>query len=146
MLRIVGLAIGALAAAALAIPGADTPGTAEAATRGAEAELIASLREMAQAPVSADGWAVALQAPDPSEIPAEPATEVAAVTPNERLVVQPDALNLRAEPSTEAEVLGRLLRGEAVAVEGRDGGWVRVATAAGATGWAHADYLAAAAN
>lgn len=51
-------------------------------------------------------------------------------------------LNLRKGPSTEAEVLAVLEKGERVRVERREGTWVNVVTRGGKKGWVHARYLA----
>src|SRR5688572_33272420 len=146
MLRIVLLGVIAGVAAMALLPGTEDPAQANAvAGTRAEVQLITSLRELAQVPEGAADMRVALLAPEPGVTqPAAPVAEVAATPAAERMVVTSDALNLRARPSGDAEVLGRLLRGEAVEVAGREGGWVQVATADGATGWAYSDYLAVA--
>jgi uncharacterized protein YgiM (DUF1202 family) len=146
MLRIALLGVIAGLVAMALLPGTDDPAQANAvAGTRAEVQLITSLRELAQVPEGAADMRVALLAPEPGVAQAAaPVVEIAATPAAERLVVTSDALNLRARPSSDAEVLGRLLRGEAVEVAGREGGWVQVATADGATGWAYSDYLAVA--
>jgi uncharacterized protein YgiM (DUF1202 family) len=109
----------------------------------AELELIASLRELAQVPEGASEARASLRAAA-AAVPAAPPVAAEPETPAERMVVTSDALNLRSGPSTDAEVLGRLLEGDSVEVAGREGGWIQVATADGATGWAYSDYLAVA--
>jgi N-acetylmuramoyl-L-alanine amidase len=54
-----------------------------------------------------------------------------------------DNVNLRATPSTSAEILAKLPFGATVTLLGRDnvGGWVRVRTADGKTGWLAARFL-----
>ena len=128
------------------LPRAESP--AENAATGvtrSEIELITSLRTLAQVPEGAG-----LEEPLRREVAAaETAPPVVPPADNrgegaERMIVTSSALNLRAAPSSDAEVLGRLLEGDAVEVASRDGGWVEVATADGATGWAYSDYLAVA--
>jgi uncharacterized protein YgiM (DUF1202 family) len=106
----------------------------------AEARMIDQLRTLARPPNRIES-----PLPDPAETTLAVAQLSAGATPRaagDRMVVVPEALNVRSAPSTESEVLGRLLQGEAVDVAGREGGWVRIATANGTTGWASADYLA----
>lgn len=127
-------------------PDASSEPRAGAATV-AEARLIARLRDMAKPPVLlADAYAPAsratadLGAATPTgATPGE--TVVAAV---EVLTVNASALNVRAEPSSGSQVLGRLLQGETVEVAQRKNGWVEVANADGLVGWAHGDYLVSA--
>jgi uncharacterized protein YgiM (DUF1202 family) len=144
MLRLLSLGALATAAALWLLPRAEDP-TQLAVVGGthAEMQLIASLRELAQVPEGASEARVSLRAAA-AAVPAAPPVAAEPEAPAERMVVTSDALNLRSGPSTDAEVLGRLLEGEAVEVAGRDGGWVQVATADGATGWAYSDYLAVA--
>jgi uncharacterized protein YgiM (DUF1202 family) len=149
MLRILSLGALATVAALWLLPPAQDP--AQSAVVGgtrAELELIASLRELAQVPEGVREVRVLRRPAIAPAAAAAPATVAVAApepqAPAERMVVTSDALNLRSRPSKDAEVLGRLLQGEAVEVEGRDGGWVQVATADGATGWAYSDYLAVA--
>lgn len=151
VLRII--AFGALAAigAAVLLPAGDgLPARTAFAGTAAEVELIASLRELAQVPEGIEEVRVALLPPDPGpQVIASSATAAETEVSGEaaeRLVVASEALNLRSGPSIGAEVLGRLLMGEAVAVEAREGGWVQVATADGVTGWAYGDYLMPEAN
>jgi hypothetical protein len=146
MLRIV--LVGALlgVGAMVLLPGPDD-GTQAPVVAGthAEAKLIANLRELAQVPEGLADVRVGFRAPEPATTAAAAqVVEVAATPAIERMVVISDALNLRASPSSDAEVLGRLLQGEAVQVAARDGGWVQVGTTDGATGWAYSDYLAVA--
>jgi uncharacterized protein YgiM (DUF1202 family) len=105
----------------------------------AEAQMVDRLRELAHPPATIprqpepDLQPIVVAAADK---PAQPAAE--------RLVVVPEALNLRSAPSMDSEVLDRLLQGQPVTVAEREGGWIRVATADGQDGWAAADFLAAA--
>jgi uncharacterized protein YgiM (DUF1202 family) len=136
--------IGALAVlgGALLLPGAEEPAqaTSVAAPR-AEVQLIASLRELAKAPEAIATQEVAWRAPEPAaQVPAEPVI----AAPSEELIVISEALNVRAGPNKTTEILGRLLHGEAVKVEARENGWVRVASASGVAGWANEDFLASA--
>lgn len=66
--------------------------------------------------------------------PAEPADAV-------RYTVTADILNVRAEPSLTAPVIGKLKQGAVVEKLDEDGDWFRVRLG-GLTGWAHSDYLA----
>jgi hypothetical protein len=59
------------------------------------------------------------------------------------LVVDAEALNLRAGPSATAEVLRALPRGTVVVEESRSGNWVQVRTEDDAVGWMSARYLRA---
>ena len=146
LLRSLLLGTFALGSAAMFLPRAESP--ADSAAPGvtrSEMQLITSLRALAQVPEGAATElplrreVAAVDAAPPVVPVADDADEAA-----ERMIVTSSALNLRAEPSSDAEVLGRLLEGDAVEVAGRDGGWVEVATADGATGWAYSDYLAVA--
>jgi uncharacterized protein YgiM (DUF1202 family) len=111
-----------------------------------EMQLISSLRELAQAPADIPASTILVQreAAAAERLPAAVPGAAVAERSVERMIVTSSSLNLREAPSTDARVLGRLLEGEAVEVAGRDGGWVQVATADGATGWAYSDYLAVA--
>jgi uncharacterized protein YgiM (DUF1202 family) len=114
-----------------------------------EMQLIASLRELAKAPVDAPASVILVQREAAAAEPLPPPVRTAAAETTadrsiERMIVTSSALNLRAAPSTDARVLGKLREGQAVEVGGRDGRWVEVATADGATGWAYSDYLAVA--
>jgi uncharacterized protein YgiM (DUF1202 family) len=143
MLKMLSLGTLATLAALWLLPRAeDTPVTMVGGTH-AELELIASLRELAQVPEGASEARASLRAAA-AAVPAAPPVAAEPESPAERMVVTSDALNLRSGPSTDAEVLGRLLEGDAVEVAGREGGWIQVATADGATGWAYSDYLAVA--
>jgi uncharacterized protein YgiM (DUF1202 family) len=143
MLKMLSLGTLATLAALWLLPRAeDTPVTMVGGTH-AELELIASLRELAQVPEGASEARASLRAAA-AAVPAAPPVAAEPETPAERMVVTSDALNLRSGPSTDAEVLGRLLEGDSVEVAGREGGWIQVATADGATGWAYSDYLAVA--
>jgi uncharacterized protein YgiM (DUF1202 family) len=109
-------------------------------------ELIASLRDLARVPKAA-APATPVQPVATAAGSASLEVAEAASTPQqaaEQMVVTVSALNLRQGPSTATQVLGSLREGQTVQGAGRDGGWVQVATAEGATGWAYSDYLAVA--
>ena len=61
--------------------------------------------------------------------------------PKEAVYVTASALNLRGGPSTKAKVIGRLLRGQELAVVQRTGAWVEVEADGSVTGWVHGDYV-----
>jgi uncharacterized protein YgiM (DUF1202 family) len=144
MIKLLWIGAVAVAGAALLLPGADEPAQANAIEPPrAEAQLIASLRELAKAPEAVATQEVAWRAPEPvAEITPTPVVE----TRREQLIVTSEALNLRAGPNKTTEILGRLMRGEAVEVEARENGWVRVASSSGATGWASEKFLVAVQN
>ena len=133
--------------AVISVPATGDPATPVSQTV-AEARLIDQLKEMATAPERANvpiiQASVILTAPRPT-LDTEPqlVAELSTTASEKLVVVNTEALNVRAGPSNTSNVLGRLMQGEAVEVAGRDGGWVRVATTEGVTGWAFADYLAA---
>ncbi|HSR72222.1 MAG TPA: SH3 domain-containing protein, partial [Kiloniellales bacterium] len=60
------------------------------------------------------------------------------------LYVTPDVVNLRAEASSEAPVVGRVTRGTAVPPLERSGSWVRIRTPDDPSleGWIHSSLLA----
>lgn len=64
-----------------------------------------------------------------------------AVPPEPLLIVEAEALNLRAGPSTSAAVMRALPRGTAVAERARSGNWVEVRAGDGTVGWMSARYL-----
>ena len=68
---------------------------------------------------------------------------MAAAPPGTRRVTG-DRVNLRADPSTEAERLGTLARDDAVEVLEDAGDWLRVRTSEGEEGWVAARFLAGA--
>jgi uncharacterized protein YgiM (DUF1202 family) len=112
-------------------------------------ELIASLRDLARVPKVAAAIAPVTPGPPEATAVGSASLEVAEAAPTperaaEQMVVTVSSLNLRQGPSTATQVLGSLREGQTVQVAGRDGGWVQVATAEGATGWAFSDYLAVA--
>lgn len=76
---------------------------------------------------------------------AQPPESVEAATAptvqDQTLVVDAEALNLRAGPSTTTEVLRALPQGTVVAEAARTGNWVQVRTADGEVGWMSARYL-----
>ena len=127
---------------ALATPGPQPTEPRASAATAAEARLIASLRALAAPPVLTED-AYAARPLDTQAAPVPAPAETATAEAAEVLVVKPEALNLRAAPSKNGEVLGRLLQGESVEVAGRENGWVQVANAEGVVGWAHGDFLAA---
>jgi uncharacterized protein YgiM (DUF1202 family) len=130
------------AGAALATPGPEQPTQPRLAGTVAEEQLIANLRELAAPAVTVSEDFASIRAarrgPPPQAIPAE--TEEAAA---EVLVVAPEALNLRAAPSTDSAVLGRLVQGQSVEVSGRENGWAQVADSSGTVGWAYGEFLVA---
>lgn len=138
------LAFAALSAAAVIVllpRGNDVIRTAAPSTTGAEASLIASLREMAKPPKDVPALDLHRYEPAP--------TVVAYVEPvdlpsprKQRMVVTESAVNVRAEPSKSGEITGRVTAGEFVDVADRKGGWVRIATPEGTIGWAYSDFLA----
>ncbi len=149
LLKIISLGTFALGATMLFLPRADDTAAQYpvADLTRSEMELIASLRDLARVP----------KPTAPAATPARPVAtaagsaplEVAEAAPTpeptaEQMVVTVSSLNLRQGPSTATQVLGSLREGQTVQVAGRDGGWVQVATAEGATGWAYSDYLAVA--
>jgi uncharacterized protein YgiM (DUF1202 family) len=126
----------------LAPRGTDVVQSAAPGVSHPEMQLISSLRELAQAPVDLPASIAIVQREAAAAEPLPPPVKTADTDrPVERMIVTSSALNLRAAPSTDARVLGKLREGQAVEVGGRDGGWVEVATADGATGWAYSDYL-----
>ena len=50
-------------------------------------------------------------------------------------------LHLRSGPSTDHDILDRLVRGTVLEVAGRDGVWFEVITLQGLEGWVHGDYV-----
>lgn len=56
-------------------------------------------------------------------------------------VVGAKRLNVRAEPTTTAKIVGVLAPGELVTVWALDNGWAIVQNGSGLTGWAAAEYL-----
>ncbi|MCW5713698.1 MAG: SH3 domain-containing protein [Bauldia sp.] len=66
--------------------------------------------------------------------------------PEPLLIVDTEALNLRAGPSTASAVLRALPRGTAVAEGVRNGNWVEVRTEDGTVGWMSVRYLREPAN
>jgi uncharacterized protein YgiM (DUF1202 family) len=148
LLKIISLGTFALGATMLFLPRADDTAAqypVSDLTRS-EMELIASLRDLARIPKAA---ATAKPVQREATKAGAPSLEVAgiAAVPEpaaDQMVVTVSALNLRQGPSTATQVLGSLREGQTVQVAGRDGGWVQVATADGATGWAFSDYLAVA--
>jgi hypothetical protein len=151
LLKLISLGTFALGATMLFLPRADDTAAQYpvADLTRSEMELIASLRDLARvpkptAPAATPARPVATAAGSASlEVAEAASTPVQAA---EQMVVTVSALNLRQGPSTATQVLGSLREGQTVQVAGRDGGWVQVATAEGATGWAYSDYLAVAAQ
>lgn len=131
------VAVGALAFVTT-LPSA-SGSTSPSTSTVAEARLIHQLREMAQPPAMAQ------------ELPRRTRVEVAMTAPAapqpaaavEKLVVVPAELNVRAEPSREAAIKGRLAHGDTIEVAERANGWVRL-TGGGLEGWANAEFLATA--
>jgi N-acetylmuramoyl-L-alanine amidase len=102
--------------------------------------LLLAAASWCLAAVLALPWAAAAAAGSPASsdsAPAEPADAAVAV----RYTVTADILNVRAEPSLTAPVIGKLKQGAVVEKLGEDGDWFRVRQG-GLTGWAHSDYLA----
>lgn len=78
--------------------------------------------------------------PPPAAAPeASPPPPAVAAPAEERVVgmmrVTASALNVRAEASTEAEVLRQVKKGEALSILREDESWVKVRLASGETGW-----------
>jgi TonB family protein len=70
-----------------------------------------------------------------------PAAEAKPTPPQEYVRVTGTRLNVREQPATGAAAVARVKKGERLAVLGRDGDWVRVKLADGATGWVHGKYV-----
>lgn len=87
----------------------------------------------------------ACAAPAPQPVPApEPVVEVP--SPAEEKVigtakVSASALNVRREPSTEADVVTQVKRGVVLAVLAENEGWTKVRLQSGETGWASSRFL-----
>ena len=85
-------------------------------------------------------------APPPPAPVAEPAAAPAPVVqPEEKVIgtvrVTASALNVRAEASTEANVLAQVKKGQALDVLREDESWVKVRLAGGETGWVAARFV-----
>jgi TonB family protein len=81
--------------------------------------------------------------PPPAQPPAEvsPPAEPSPAPPAETVRVTGSRLNVRSQPSTTAATVGRVKKGEKLAVLGRDGGWVQVKLGDGTSGWVSARYV-----
>jgi uncharacterized protein YraI len=79
--------------------------------------------------------------PPPAPVPVVPAAEVKPTPPQEYVRVTGSRLNVREQPTTGAAAVARVKKGERLEVLGRDGEWVRVRLADGATGWVHGKYV-----
>ena len=83
--------------------------------------------------------------PPPAPVP-EPEATTQAVAQEEKVIgsvrVTASALNVRAEASTEAEVVTQVKRGQSLEVLREDDSWVKVRLAGGETGWVAARFVA----
>ncbi len=84
--------------------------------------------------------ACAAPPPPPAEVVPEPVAAAAPVVAEPEkgigtVRVTASALNVRAEPSTEADVLTQAKRGQTFEMLREDGAWVKVRLASGETGW-----------
>jgi len=79
--------------------------------------------------------------PPPAPVPVVPAADVKPTPPQEYVRVTGSRLNVREQPTTSAAAVVRVKKGERLEVLGRDGEWVRVRLADGATGWVHGKYV-----
>ncbi len=89
------------------------------------------------------GLAVACRSAPPAPPPPVEAPPAAAETPPapERTVrVTTSRLNVREKPTTEARTVGRLRKGDRLAVLGADGVGLEVRLQDGSTGWIHGSY------
>jgi outer membrane biosynthesis protein TonB len=85
-------------------------------------------------------------APTPPPAPApEPPPQAAVVTEEEKVIgtakVTASALNVRAEASTDAEVLTQVKKGVALSVLREDESWMKVRLADGTVGWVAARFV-----
>lgn len=87
------------------------------------------------------GLAACKTAAPPPPVPVVPAAEVEPAPPQEYVRVTGSRLNVREQPTTSAATVARVKKGERLEVLGREGDWVRVALADGATGWVHGKYV-----
>lgn len=87
------------------------------------------------------GCKTAAPPPPPVPVPVVPAAEAKPTPPQEYVRVTGTRLNVREQPATGAAAVARVKKGERLAVLGRDGDWVRVKLADGATGWVHGKYV-----
>jgi uncharacterized protein YgiM (DUF1202 family) len=87
--------------------------------------------------VAACGGNAPAPAPAPEPRPAAPAPARASVEEQSSGTVQVNVstLNIRADSSTSAEIVGHARRGERLAVVGDSGSWLRVKLNDGTTGW-----------
>ncbi|RUT34845.1 SH3 domain-containing protein [Arsenicitalea aurantiaca] len=128
------------------IPGEGTVDSAVAeslASPPAEAEMIATLREWAK-PTTPVEFVQVRAEPEPAPqtlLVAEATPEPVAEPEPERLVVAADVLNMRDGASSGSAVVDRLAGGTAVELVGTEGEWRQVRTAAGTTGWVHANFV-----
>jgi outer membrane biosynthesis protein TonB len=77
----------------------------------------------------------------PPPVPVVPVAEVEPAPPQEYVRVTGSRLNVREQPTTNAPTVARVKKGERLEVLGREGEWVRVRLADGATGWVHGKYV-----
>ena len=84
-------------------------------------------------------------APEPAPEPRSAAPVPAPPTPEEHasgtVQVNVSTLNIRADASTSAEIVGHARRGERLAVVGDAGSWLRVKLNDGTTGWVSAQLV-----
>ncbi len=78
--------------------------------------------------------------PAPAPVPEPPAPEASAAAPERYVRVTTARLNVRERPTTEAKAVGRLRKGDRLAVLGADGVWLEVRLQDGRTGWIHGSY------
>lgn len=104
---------------------------------------------LAIAIVAAAAFRCAAPAPPPSPAP-EPAPVAEAPKTTESVVgtvrVIATALNVRAEASTDAEVVGQVKRGQGLDVLANGNDWVKVRLASGETGWVSARFVSSGAS
>ncbi|KAA8998795.1 SH3 domain-containing protein [Paenibacillus spiritus] len=68
-------------------------------------------------------------------------TSAASAAASGRATITADSLRMRSGPGTGYQVIGSLNAGDRVQILSSENGWYRVRTAAGALGWAKADYV-----
>ncbi|HVN77155.1 MAG TPA: TonB family protein [Thermoanaerobaculaceae bacterium] len=79
--------------------------------------------------------------PTPTPAAVAPAAEAKPAPPPETVRVTGSKLNVRSQATTSAATVARVKKGEKLTVLGRDGGWVQVKLADGASGWVSARYV-----
>ena len=79
-------------------------------------------------------------APPPPPVQAPPVSEVSPAAAQRYVRVTVAKLNVREKPTTQAATVGRVRKGERLAVLGADGEWLKVTLQNGKTGWIHGSY------